>query len=130
MLSFVFIRCAHCGAEVQKPAKEITRKHNAGKFNHFCSYTCYQQYISQRYSMTWQACHYRARYYFFKKLCRPNICERCNKPKPASRLQVHHKDGNYTNNQPENLESLCVDCHPIADRIMRQERSQYVSPNQ
>jgi len=35
-------------------------------------------------------------------------CERCGR---AGRLDVHHKDGDPTNNAPENLEVLCRGCH-------------------
>lgn len=45
-------------------------------------------------------------------------CEKCgnstwlNQPIP---LQVHHKDGDNTNNEPENLEILCPNCHALTD---------------
>jgi len=31
--------------------------------------------------------------------------------------QVHHKDGDWTNNDPENLETLCWDCHKEVHRL-------------
>lgn len=28
-------------------------------------------------------------------------------------LDVHHKDGNHSNNDPSNLETLCANCHRL-----------------
>jgi len=35
-------------------------------------------------------------------------CRRCGGTK---NLMVHHKDGNRSNNEPSNLETLCWSCH-------------------
>jgi predicted nucleic acid-binding Zn ribbon protein len=31
-------------------------------------------------------------------------------------LEIHHKDGNWMNNSPENVEGLCSNCHDIKNR--------------
>jgi HNH endonuclease len=49
-----------------------------------------------------QAHMWRARKY------RKPACERCGATK---RLQVHHKDRDWTNDDPKNLETLCATCH-------------------
>ena len=50
-------------------------------------------------------------------------CERCGwthdywtQGKALPALEVHHADGNFTNNKLENLLVLCPNCHAIADR--------------
>lgn len=49
---------------------------------------------------------------------KPHKCERCgletwlDSPIP---LEVHHKDGNRTNNTLENFELLCPNCHAFTD---------------
>lgn len=49
---------------------------------------------------------------------RENKCECCgleqwfDKPIP---LEVHHKDGNNTNNDPDNLQLLCPNCHAFTN---------------
>lgn len=46
------------------------------------------------------------------KLRESPLCEACmreGRPNPAQ--VVHHKDENQRNNAPENLESMCRDCH-------------------
>ena len=30
-------------------------------------------------------------------------------------LETHHKDGDYTNNNEDNLELLCPNCHSLTD---------------
>ena len=37
-------------------------------------------------------------------------CERCGTNK-SSKMQVHHKDGDRSNNAPSNLQTLCQSCH-------------------
>ena len=37
-----------------------------------------------------------------------NICQRCGK---AEVHDIHHADGDATNNELQNLEALCVRCH-------------------
>lgn len=47
-----------------------------------------------------------------------NACELCgwNKINPTTQivpLEIHHKDGNYLNNNIENLQVLCPNCHSL-----------------
>lgn len=40
--------------------------------------------------------------------CKGIVCAVCG---AKTKLQVHHIDNNITNNEPNNLERLCVTCH-------------------
>ena len=56
------------------------------------------------------------RKYLFKK--NNNKCELCNwgEINPYTKtipLEIHHIDGNYTNNFEENLQVLCPNCHSL-----------------
>lgn len=56
------------------------------------------------------------RKYLFDK--HSNCCELCgwsqlNLYTKSIPLEVHHKDGNYANNRPENLQLLCPNCHSL-----------------
>ena len=49
-----------------------------------------------------------------------NACELCgwNKMNPHTNripLQIHHIDGDCTNNKEENLQLLCPNCHSLSD---------------
>lgn len=44
-----------------------------------------------------------------KILKQKNVCSICNIS--PNRLEIHHKDGNRSNNSISNLEPLCVSCH-------------------
>lgn len=47
---------------------------------------------------------------YYKENLKTNSCEKCSKTN--CRLEVHHIDGNHcTNNDFDNLETLCVSCH-------------------
>ena len=53
-------------------------------------------------------------------------CESCGltewKGQPVP-LESHHKDGNYKNNEEENLELLCPNCHSITDNYRGKNRN-------
>jgi hypothetical protein len=55
--------------------------------------------------------HYREKVFATGK--RPKICERCGFDKHPSAIIVHHKDRNRSNNNDNNLEVLCANCHAI-----------------
>lgn len=47
-------------------------------------------------------------------------CERCGfLPANLVQLDIHHKDKNYRNNDPRNLETVCANCHRL-DNIKTQ----------
>lgn len=43
-----------------------------------------------------------------------DACERCGfVPVVSAQLDVHHRDGDHANNVPENLETVCANCHRL-----------------
>ena len=71
----------------------------------YCNQTCMGQAFDARPSKStdWSTTHYHAR-----KLVPRGPCVKC-RTKNAS--DVHHKDGNHTNNTTSNLERICRSCH-------------------
>jgi len=67
----------------------------------FCDRLCMAQ---QMVKPTVTRATYLSRARKFKK----EACERCG---ARDHLHVHHRDRNYTNNDPANLETLCERCH-------------------
>lgn len=58
--------------------------------------------------------------YFYKKF-KKDRCERCPfVPEDLCQLDVHHKDGNRKNNDPDNLVTLCANCHRIVTKMEKQ----------
>lgn len=97
--------CKICGKELLQYQKK------------YCSRKCMNNYIqntSNRYNDETIKNKYQmvARKYYIA--IRGNICEYCNNttwlnhPIP---LELHHEDGDYTNNSPENVKLLCPNCH-------------------
>jgi hypothetical protein len=64
----------------------------------FCSLTC----ANSRSKLTKGGYHWRARKY------RKTACEACGRMKA---LHVHHVNGNPSDNDPVNLQTLCTHCH-------------------
>ncbi len=123
--------CLFCG----KPTK--------GK--DFCSQDCYVKYNQDEWIKSWKdgketglrgkyAISYRIKQYLFNKYnC---SCQRCgwgekNIYTNTIPLEVHHIDGNYMNNNEDNLELLCPNCHSLTETAKshnkkgRKERSKY-----
>lgn len=112
--------CIVCG-------KEITDKHK------YCSHECQQTHQYEEYVKRWKngeedgligeygiSKHIR-RYLFEKYDCK---CQKCgwgekNVITNYVPLQIHHKDGNYANNNEENLQLLCPNCHSLTETFGR-----------
>ena len=110
--------CLNCG-------KEITRR------NSYCNNTCYAEYQRSEYIKRWKKGEETGtigkddvatavRRYIFEK--HNNACECCgwSKINPYTQLiplQIHHIDGDCTNNSEENLQLLCPNCHALTENF-------------
>lgn len=109
--------CIVCGTKLPSENKK------------FCSYKCQQEHLYLTYIDRWKngletgtvgsdQVSKRIRRYLFNKF--NNECCKCHwhEVNPYSGLiplQVHHKDGNCLNNNEENLELLCPNCHSLTE---------------
>lgn len=109
------MKCLFCGSELSNRQKK------------FCSSKCQGAYFSQQKIKAWksgeetglkgayQIANYIRKYMLEKA---ENRCELCgwHEINPFSGLiplEIHHKDGDYRNNNEENLQVLCPNCHSL-----------------
>ncbi len=71
----------------------------------YCGRVCMAQAFDARHSPVVGPSTAR---YHARKIVPLGRCNRCKKPKARD---VHHRDGNYLNNSPSNLERICRSCH-------------------
>lgn len=108
--------CKNCGKEIPNE-------------NTYCSNTCQTEYHYNEYIRKWKegiesgitgksevSTHIR-KYLFIKY---GHKCQKCGwgEINPITQnipLELHHIDGNCLNNQEENLELLCPNCHSLTD---------------
>ena len=97
----------------------------------FCDNTCYSKYKAKQYIERWkkgEETGLRGKYeiitavrnYIFEK--NESKCECCGKSyinpyTNLSILQIHHIDGDCTNNKEENLQLLCPTCHAMTENF-------------
>lgn len=117
--------CLNCGTD-------ITDKH--GK--KYCSFKCEQEYRYKDYIRKWKSGEipgFGNAFLMSKHLKRYLLeranhqCERCgwhetNENHPEPPLQIHHIDGNCLNNNEENLQVLCPNCHALTDNFGSKNR--------
>lgn len=113
--------CLNCG-------KPLNNKRNT-----FCSKDCEIEYKYKNNIQKWKngtlsGCDKNGEISNFVKkyiLIKHNFsCQKCgfNTPNPftnESILQIHHIDGNCRNNNEENLELLCPNCHALTENFGR-----------
>jgi 5-methylcytosine-specific restriction endonuclease McrA len=95
--------CAVCGPLVR------IKKSN-GKW-----YRCYAQYIYKKTEIErpWD---------FHRK----DYCEKCGFiPEHTCQMTVDHIDGNKRNNNPENFQTLCANCHNLKSYLNKEHRNRY-----
>ena len=113
-------KCLNCGKEFE---------HRGNGYNKFCSNKCQIEYSYNLYIEKWKSGEInglKGKYdisnhikkYLFEK--NGNRCQLCGwgKENPVTHkipLQIHHKDGDCTNNKEENLQLLCPNCHSLTD---------------
>lgn len=106
--------CQNCGKEIR--CNQV-----------FCSIQCQADFKQNNYITNWQSglingssgkygISKRIRRYLFEKY--GNKCCRCgwgeiNLSTGKIPLEIHHVDGDYTNNVESNLELLCPNCHSL-----------------
>lgn len=72
------------------------------------------------YGPTCSACHRTTTTAPWNRYKGPE-CEMCNyKPMFRAALDVHHMDGDKTNNDPSNLQTLCATCHREIEAFLRE----------
>ena len=105
--------CVNCGKKLK------------GSQVKYCSFECYNEYNYKNRIAQWQENPetvkseyippYIKRYLMEKHNCK---CEKCgwgekNETTGKIPLEVHHMDGDCTNNKEDNLQLLCPNCHSL-----------------
>jgi hypothetical protein len=108
-----WVECTNCGKEIYRTPRDY-RKSRSKKF--FCSISCHCSWENRNVrcginSPNWIAGESAYRD-LLKRFKIPFKCSKCGISDKRV-LIVHHKDGNRKNNQVENLERLCCNCHAI-----------------
>lgn len=117
--------CLNCGGEL------------VGRKEKFCCLACQQQYYYKEYIKRWKngeesgvsggyGISAYIRRYLFEKY--NNKCQCCgwgeaNQYTGKYPLEVHHVDGDYTNNKEENLQLLCPNCHSLTETYKAHNKS-------
>lgn len=92
--------CARCGADLERK-RFNGRLEDLGVFKRrkYCSHVCASTRVRPGH---WGTYHWRARRH------RKSRCEACGS---TDALHAHHVDGQPENNDPMNIQTLCVWCH-------------------
>jgi predicted RNA-binding Zn-ribbon protein involved in translation (DUF1610 family) len=109
--------CANCGKELAKTQMK------------FCSQSCAGAFKYVKYIESWKngevnglSGEYNLNKHIRRFLLEKNHyqCEKCgwsevNEFSNTIPLEIHHIDGDYTNNKEENLQVLCPNCHSLTE---------------
>lgn len=107
-------KCKYCGSPIE------------GRKT-FCDSECFKKFRKEKSINEWKSGERKSEYtsdfireFLFKK--NNNKCEKCgwsevNPYTGKIPLQVHHIDGDCTNNSEENLQLLCPNCHSLTENF-------------
>lgn len=108
--SRVFVDCAHCGKSTEKKASALN---NSKSGLYFCNRECKE--AAQTYMKAIMPDHYGTGGNYRAAALKHYgaSCQRCGYSKNIAAIHVHHVDRNRNNNDLNNLEVLCANCHAI-----------------
>jgi endogenous inhibitor of DNA gyrase (YacG/DUF329 family) len=118
-ITYTIHTCLNCGKEFE---------HKKGDyFNKFCSNKCQGEYKKKSLIESWKKGEYKGSAEYLSNTIKNYLleknnykCEICgfegyNTFTKNSILQIHHKDGDSSNNSEENLQVLCPNCHAMTE---------------
>jgi len=98
------------------------KKDGSRKYKKYCSYhdkrlTGDQEKRKEMERRAWRK-QVKLRYNGYNK---KGSCEKCGfKASHPCQLDIHHIDGNHTNNSINNLTTLCANCHRLITLLLKQ----------
>lgn len=121
---YVVYNCINCGKECSGQTRGMVYK--------YCSSKCQHEYLRREFIEKWKkgevdgtTCNgfsvsIHIRHYLLEK--NNYKCEKCgfsgvNPYTNNTVLQIHHIDGDSSNNKEENLQVLCPNCHAMTDNF-------------
>ena len=140
------IACDYCGSIVYRSGSQLKRSKSG---NHFCSKQCSQKYLSNMImsnhntvcdncdktfrkspsciSSTNFCCRECWKEYikstgpaYYRKI-KKKVCDTCGFiPYNKCQLDIHHVDGDKTNNIADNLQTVCANCHRLIHYLIRE----------
>jgi len=108
-----WVECVYCRKKIYRTPRDY-RKSKSKRF--FCSFSCHCSWENKNVRCGTNAPNWIAGENAYRDIMRRSgISRKCIKCGVDDKrvLSVHHKDGNRKNNQIENLEWLCRNCHYI-----------------
>lgn len=109
-IKYVEKYCQYCGKQLErKRYNGVLEDFTAFKKRKYCSRECMRKAFLKtgENNQTWSNAHTTARK-INKLILHKDKCEQCGSTK---NLDIHHKDGNWKNNNLDNLICLCRSCH-------------------
>ena len=103
--------CSFCKKPIYR-TKSLIERSKSKRF--FCSKACAASYNNREYKTGENHPNFKNgkgsyRNKAFREL--GEVCSRCGYNRCRAALEVHHKDGDRTNNKSDNLEIICRNCH-------------------
>lgn len=117
----VKVNCAQCGSDIEKTPSKL-KNSKSGLF--FCNRTCKEEAQKLGGIKQIQPNHYgngNGKWTYRERALSKygKLCNKCGYSKDVRMLDVDHIDSDRSNNKIENLQVLCVWCHGLKTRKIK-----------
>ena len=111
----IITNCGACGAEIERNPSGLS-KSKSGVY--FCNKSCAGKAHTNIGSGKEHPNYVNGKSSYRGSFLR-DVCEGCGESRHFL-LVVHHKDGDRTHNEEENMETLCCNCHACRHLVIRE----------